>query len=48
MIGLTSGGTSEAELRDADVVEARRDVQTLLKGLDPSAMGQLISRSRRP
>lgn len=48
MIGVSSGGTSETELHDAGAMEVHRDVQTLLEGLDASALGQLISRARRP
>ncbi|RAN70763.1 HAD family hydrolase [Bacillus sp. SRB_336] len=47
MVGVCSGGTSEAELRDAGAREVHRDVQALLDGLDASELGRLISRARQ-
>lgn len=46
MLGVTSGGTSAAELHEAGALEVYRDVQSLLDELDSSALGQLISRAR--
>ena len=43
-IGLTSGGTSEAELRDAGAVEIYTSPRALLENLGNSAIGKLIAR----
>lgn len=47
MIGVSSGGTSAAELYEAGAMEVHDNVQRLLEDLDSSALGQLISRARR-
>lgn len=47
MVGVTSGGTSAAELQEAGAMEVYRDVQSLLEGLNSSALGQLIHRARQ-
>jgi HAD superfamily hydrolase (TIGR01549 family) len=41
-VGLTCGGTSEAELRTAGAVEVWRDPAQLLARLDVSALGSLV------
>lgn len=41
-IGLTCGGTSEAELREAGAKEVYRDPRELLQKLDSSLLGKLI------
>jgi len=46
-IGLTCGGTSEAELRDAGAVEIYPGPRALLDNLRDSAIGQLAARLRR-
>lgn len=46
-IGLTCGGTSEAELRDAGAVEIYASPRALLDNLADSAIGQLAARVRR-
>ena len=46
MIGVSSGGTSAAELSKAGATEIHSDVQRLLEDLDSSALGQLIVRAR--
>ena len=46
-IGLTCGGTSEAELRDAGAVETYPGPRALLDNLGDSAIGQLAARVRR-
>lgn len=46
-IGLTCGGTSEAELRDAGAVEIYPGPRALLDNLRDSAIGQLAARVRR-
>jgi HAD superfamily hydrolase (TIGR01509 family) len=43
-IGLTSGGTSEAELRDAGAVEIYASPRELLENLGSSAIGNLNTR----
>jgi HAD superfamily hydrolase (TIGR01509 family) len=43
-IGLTCGGTSEAELRDAGAVEVYADPRALLENLADSAIGRLAAR----
>lgn len=43
-IGLTCGGTSEAELREAGAEEVYEDPRALLAALDSSLLGTLISR----
>lgn len=45
-IGLTCGGTSEAELRDAGAVEVYESPRALLDNLAGSAIGQLAARVR--
>lgn len=45
-IGLTCGGTSEAELRDAGAVEVYSSPRALLDNLPDSAIGQLTARVR--
>jgi phosphoglycolate phosphatase-like HAD superfamily hydrolase len=42
-IGLTCGGTSEAELRDAGAVDVFRDPQALLQNLAQSRIGRLAA-----
>ncbi|MGP9501148.1 HAD family hydrolase [Specibacter sp. AOP5-B1-6] len=44
MIGVCSGGTSEADLRGAGAVEVHSDVQELLEHVDASVLGQLLQR----
>ncbi|MCC3273360.1 HAD family hydrolase [Arthrobacter zhangbolii] len=44
-IGLTCGGTSEAELREAGAEEVYEDPRALLAALDSSLLGTLISRN---
>ncbi|MCQ2001418.1 HAD family hydrolase [Arthrobacter zhaoxinii] len=44
-IGLTCGGTSEAELRDAGAQEVYENPRDLIAALDTSLLGQLIARS---
>jgi HAD superfamily hydrolase (TIGR01509 family) len=46
-IGLTCGGTSEAELRDAGAVEIYPGPRALLDNLQDSAIGRLAARVRR-
>ena len=46
-IGLTCGGTSEAELRDAGAVEIYPSPRALLDNLRDSAIGHLTARVRR-
>ncbi|MDD1476552.1 HAD family hydrolase [Arthrobacter sp. H16F315] len=46
-IGLTCGGTGEAELRDAGAVEVYSSPRALLENLAGSAIGQLAARTRR-
>lgn len=46
MIGVSSGGTSVAELDAAGAMEVHSDVQKLLEDLGSSALGQLIARAR--
>lgn len=46
-IGLTCGGTSEAELRDAGAVEIYDSPRALLENLQDSAIGKLAARVRR-
>jgi HAD superfamily hydrolase (TIGR01509 family) len=43
-IGLTSGGTSEAELRDAGAVEVYESPRALLENLGASTIGKLSAR----
>ncbi|MET1064860.1 MAG: HAD family hydrolase [Arthrobacter sp.] len=43
-IGLTCGGTSEAELREAGAVEIYADPRDLLENLGDSAIGRLAAR----
>ena len=45
-IGLTCGGTSEAELRDAGAVEIYSSPRALLENLGDSAIGRLAARDR--
>ena len=45
-IGLTCGGTSEAELRDAGAVEIYSSPRELLENLGDSAIGRLAARFR--
>jgi HAD superfamily hydrolase (TIGR01509 family) len=45
-IGLTCGGTSEAELREAGAVEVYETPRALLDNLAASAIGKLAARSR--
>jgi len=45
-IGLTCGGTSEAELREAGAVEVYESPRALLGNLAGSAIGKLAARSR--
>ena len=45
-IGLTCGGTSEAELRDAGAVEVYENPRALLASLAASAIGKLAARHR--
>ena len=45
-IGLTCGGTSEAELREAGAVEVYQSPRALLDNLAGSAIGKLAARSR--
>ncbi len=45
-IGLTCGGTSEAELRDAGAVEIYAGPQALLDNFNTSAIAQLAARTR--
>ncbi|XAS63666.1 HAD family hydrolase [Pseudarthrobacter sp. So.54] len=45
-IGLTCGGTSEAELRDAGAVEIYASPRELLENLGNSAIGRLAARDR--
>lgn len=40
-VGLTCGGTSEAELRDAGAAEVFKDAEALLAEFDASAVGRL-------
>ncbi|MCC9145880.1 MULTISPECIES: HAD family hydrolase [unclassified Arthrobacter] len=44
-IGVTCGGTSEAELREAGAEEVYENPRTLLAALDTSLLGALINRS---
>ncbi|WP_139005124.1 HAD family hydrolase [Arthrobacter crystallopoietes] len=44
-IGLTCGGTGEAELRDAGAIEIHEDPAALLAGFEASALGQLAARA---
>ncbi|WP_146362902.1 HAD family hydrolase [Arthrobacter yangruifuii] len=44
-IGVTCGGTSEAELREAGAQEVYENPRDLLAALDTSLLGQLIARS---
>ncbi|WP_105032830.1 HAD family hydrolase [Arthrobacter ruber] len=44
-IGLASGGTSEAELRDAGAVEVYKDIRALLDAFDDGALHALASSS---
>lgn len=46
-IGLTCGGTSEAELRDAGAVEIYESPRALLANLADSAIGRLAARARQ-
>jgi HAD superfamily hydrolase (TIGR01509 family) len=46
-IGLTCGGTSEAELRDAGAVEVYKNPRALLENLGTSAIGELNARLQR-
>jgi HAD superfamily hydrolase (TIGR01509 family) len=46
-IGLTCGGTSAAELRDAGAVEIYESPRALLANLDGSAIGKLAARTRK-
>lgn len=46
-IGLTCGGTSEAELRDAGAVEIYANPRALLENLASSAIGKLSARLQR-
>lgn len=46
MIGLTSGGTSAAELHEAGATEVYSNIGGLLEDLDSSALGQLVARAR--
>lgn len=46
-IGLTCGGTSEAELRDAGAAEIYAGPRALLDNLENSAVGQLSAGARR-
>lgn len=45
-IGLTCGGTSEAELRDAGAAEVYENPRALLDNLAGSAIGRLAARTR--
>ncbi|WP_306415707.1 HAD family hydrolase [Arthrobacter livingstonensis] len=47
MVGVCSGGTSAAELREAGASAVYQDVQALLDGLAASPLGQLIARARQ-
>ncbi|WDF32552.1 HAD family hydrolase [Arthrobacter agilis] len=42
-IGLASGGTSEAELRDAGAVEVYKDIRVLLEAFDDGALHRLTT-----
>jgi HAD superfamily hydrolase (TIGR01509 family) len=42
-IGLASGGTSEAELRDAGAVEVYKDIRALLEAFDDGALHTLAT-----
>lgn len=42
-IGLASGGTSEAELRDAGAVEVYKDIRALLDAFDDGALHRLAT-----
>ncbi len=44
-IALASGGTSEAELRDAGAVEVYKDIRALLDAFDDGALHQLATSS---
>lgn len=46
-IGLTCGGTSEAELRDAGAIEIYSSPRALLESYADSAIGRLAARVRR-
>ena len=46
-IGLASGGTSEAELRDAGAVEVYKDIRALLDAFDDGALHTLARSSTR-
>jgi phosphoglycolate phosphatase-like HAD superfamily hydrolase len=46
-IGLASGGTSEAELRDAGAVEVYKDIRALLDAFDDGALHRLATSSAR-
>ncbi|RJU02711.1 HAD family hydrolase [Arthrobacter frigidicola] len=42
-IGITTGGTSEAELREAGAAEVYKDIRTLLKNFDASPLAKLLA-----
>ncbi|MHA7262078.1 HAD family hydrolase [Arthrobacter sp. TMN-37] len=42
-IGITTGGTSEAELRDAGAAEVYKDVRTLLRNFAGSPLAKLLT-----
>jgi phosphoglycolate phosphatase-like HAD superfamily hydrolase len=46
-IGLASGGTSEAELREAGAVEVYKDIRALLDAFDDGALHRLATSSPR-
>ncbi len=46
MIGVCSGGTSEAELFDAGALEVYSDVQELLANVETSALAQLLRQEK--
>lgn len=48
MVGVCSGGTSEAELRDAGAAEVFSDFQGLLERMDGSAQGLRLGRPQDP
>ncbi|GAA5226373.1 HAD family hydrolase [Paeniglutamicibacter antarcticus] len=47
-IGVASGGTSEAELREAGAVEVYKDIQTLLNAFDDGVLHNLATGSSSP
>jgi phosphoglycolate phosphatase-like HAD superfamily hydrolase len=47
VIGLTCGGTGEAELRDAGAVEIYANPRALLENLAASEIGKLSARVRQ-